>query len=150
MEYMTSACSESCAHHSGWSHTLHFPHHWTEIFRGPGWLRVLTIVPLQVVMHVNGTRKSREGKGEARVEGGPLCGQVQRVGLHVETAPAFPCLPGVQGAQDSEGQLKDASWRPADLISCYHDPTPMMIDVKTESQRGVVSDSRPHNVLLLI
>lgn len=40
--------------------------------------------------------------------------------------------------------------RPVDLISCSHNPTPMMIDVKAESQRGVVSDSRPHNVLLLI
>ena len=52
--------------------------------------RVLTIAPSPGVMHMCGTRKSRGGKGEARAEGGPLCGQAPRVGLHVETAPAFP------------------------------------------------------------
>ena len=40
------ACSEGCAHHSGWTHTLHLPPHWTGVFRGLGWLGVLAIAPL--------------------------------------------------------------------------------------------------------
>ena len=62
--------------------------------------------------------------------------------FHVETSSVSPHLPGEQGAQDSEGQLRDASWRPASS------PAPTMVDVETESQRGAVSDPRPHSVLL--
>lgn len=131
----TPACSESCAQHSGWTHTLHFSCHWTGMFKGPG-AHVLTIAPSPGVMHMCGTREEQGREREARAEGGPLWWQAPGVGLHVETA--ISCLPLMPWGTGGPGLRRPSdALRPVDLISCSHNPTPMMIDESRVPERVV-------------
>lgn len=111
------ACAEGCAHHSGWTHTLHLPPHWTGVFRGLGcWQLHL----YRVVVCMSGARKIREGKGETRAEGGPFCGQVQRRGRPCGDTVCLSSPPrGTGGSglrRPAQGCLLETS-----LISCSHD-----------------------------
>lgn len=123
LESMTPACSEArpAMVRSAWMHTLHVPPHWVGVPRGPGgsgFLRVLAIAPLpgSHVLEWDPEEQGKEGGNELKEA--CLVGGSRGRPFRVKTPPISPPSLGEQGTQDSEGQLRDTSQRPASFISC--------------------------------